>query len=172
MTGRAISAAFLVLAAAGAIAAAPNHRRATPAVGEASSDQPTAAQSQPGDGKLVHLGPDGKLVYQPHDAQGDEIPDFSNCGYGGGGIKIPDVPVKLTLGPVAGIGDDTLRVQHAIEQLSAMPLDADGFRGTLLLIRRISRATRPAAHAAGLRSEVEKADAGSGASTRGVAHLE
>src|SRR5581483_6353718 len=125
-------AAILLLSAA-AIAAVPKKRGTTPAADEAAGDQPTAAQSQAGDSKLVHLGPHGKLVYQPYDAQGDQIPDFSNCGYGGGGVKIPDVPVKLTLHPQAGSGDDTSRVQRAIEQVSAMPLNADGFRGALLL---------------------------------------
>ena len=84
---------------------------------------------------LVHIGKDGKLVYEPYDAQGDTIPDFSNCGYRGGGVKIPDVPVKVTVGPVAGSADDTDRIQHAIAQVSAMPMNSEGFRGAVLLTR-------------------------------------
>jgi hypothetical protein len=81
---------------------------------------------------LVHPGPDGKLVYVP-DAQGNVIPDFSNCGYMGGGVPIPDVPVKATVEPAEG--DCGPRIQAAIDQVSALPLDANGFRGAVLLKR-------------------------------------
>jgi len=50
----------------------------------------------------VHLGDDGKLVYTP-DERGNRIPDFSRCGYMGGGVKLPDVPVKITLEPREGM---------------------------------------------------------------------
>ncbi len=83
---------------------------------------------------LVAPGSDGKLVYTPWDSQGDTIPDFSNCGYEGGGVKIPDVPVKLTVQSGGG-SDDTTRLQKAIDQLSKMPLDSQGFRGALLFAR-------------------------------------
>lgn len=134
MTKPASGAILLACVAAAAVAAAPN-RHGLPAARESGGDQPTAANSASGDSKLVHVGPGGKLVYQPYDTQGDQIADFSNCGYGGGGVKIPTVPVKLTLKSQAGGGDDTSRLQRAIEQVSAMPLDADGFRGALLLSR-------------------------------------
>jgi hypothetical protein len=84
---------------------------------------------------LVHLGKDGKLVYEPYDSQGDTIPDFSNCGYMGGGVRIPDVPVKATIEPMVGSSDDTDRIQNAINEVAAMPLDSDGFRGAVLLKR-------------------------------------
>src|ERR1700683_1229339 len=73
---------------------------------------------------LVHLDKDGKLVYEPYDEQGDTIPDFSNCGYMGGGVKIPDVPVKATVEPITGSSDDTDRIQRAIKEVSAMPLNS------------------------------------------------
>src|SRR2546427_691522 len=76
----------------------------------------------------------GKLVYQPYTDQGDTIPDFSNCGYMGGGVKIPDVAAKITLRPETG-GDDTSRIQQAIDQLAAMPAGHDGFRGAIVLAR-------------------------------------
>ncbi|WP_263415979.1 hypothetical protein [Terriglobus albidus] len=79
---------------------------------------------------LVHPGPSGKLVYTA-DAQGNTIPDFSNAGYGGGGVPIPFVPTRETIWPVAG--DNAANLQAAIERVSALPLDADGFRGALLL---------------------------------------
>lgn len=115
------------------------------------------AQHQKLNQASVELGPDGKLVYTP-DERGNLIPDFSRCGYMGGGVKIPDVPVKLTLEPrpgmpkelaeydpenpqAAGEGDDTQRIQEAIDEVSAMPLDKNGFRGAVLLKRGVYRTT-------------------------------
>src|SRR5918993_2542279 len=72
------------------------------------------ARAPAGYSQLVFPGPDGKLQYKP-DENGNTIPDFSNCGYGGGGAAIPDVAVKATLTPAAANakGDDTPRVQKA-----------------------------------------------------------
>src|SRR5207249_3828681 len=71
-----------------------------------------AAQS-----KLISLDRDGKLHYQP-DANENTIPDFSNCGYMGGGVELPDVPVKATIEPSSSSKDDTDRIQKAIDQVS------------------------------------------------------
>ena len=87
----------------------------------------------PQNSKLVYPGPDGRLVYVP-DEKGNIIPDFSHCGYMGGGVALPDVPVAMTVQPQAE-GDDTARLQAAIDDVSARALDANGFRGTLLLKR-------------------------------------
>ncbi|MHC4506343.1 MAG: hypothetical protein ACYTFI_23865 [Planctomycetota bacterium] len=86
--------------------------------------------------KLVGTGPGGKLAYKPFDGNGNIIPDFSNCGYMGGGVKIPDVPVRATLTP-SRIGsatgaDDTARLQAAIDRVAKLPARG-GFRGTVLL---------------------------------------
>ena len=78
----------------------------------------------------VYPGANGKLLYIP-DEQGNIIPDFSHAGYGGGGIALPYVPVKETLWPVKG--DDASNIQAAIDRISNLPLDANGFRGALLL---------------------------------------
>jgi hypothetical protein len=78
----------------------------------------------------VYPGPDGRLVYVP-DEQGNTIPDFSYAGYGGGGTPIPSVPVKETVWPVAG--DNTANLQAAIDRVSALPLDKNGFRGAVLI---------------------------------------
>src|SRR5476651_868243 len=67
--------------------------------------------------KIVYPGKDGKLVYVP-DENGNTIPDFSNCGYMGGGVKLPDVPVQATVNP--GEGDAGARIQAAIDKVSAM----------------------------------------------------
>src|SRR5689334_14941240 len=41
------------------------------------------------------------------------LPDFSNCGYGGGGVELPNIPVRTTLKPAAG--DATARIQAALD---------------------------------------------------------
>ena len=78
----------------------------------------------------VYPGIDGKLVYVPDD-QGNIIHDASHAGYGGGGVAIPTVPIKETIWPVAG--DNTANIQGAITKVAALPLDRNGFRGTVLL---------------------------------------
>lgn len=111
---------------------------------------------QPGRSSLVFPGPDGKLQYKPYTDKGDTLPDFSHCGFGGGGVAIPSVPVRLTVFPEPGSGDDTARLQTAIDQLSAMPVDAAGTRGALLLKRgeyRVKGSLKIAASGMVLRGE-------------------
>jgi hypothetical protein len=85
---------------------------------------------------LVAIGKDGKLVYTPHANVGETatvnvIPDFSRCGYQGGGVRIPDVPVKATVEP--GEGSARARIQAAIDAVSKLPPDQNGFRGAVLI---------------------------------------
>ena len=85
---------------------------------------------------LVYEGPDGHLVYETYANEGQSnsvniIPDFSHCGYMGGGVPIPDVPVVTTLSPRNG--DDTQMIQDAIDYVSSLSPDANGFRGAVLL---------------------------------------
>jgi hypothetical protein len=82
--------------------------------------------------RWVYPGDDGQLVYET-DARGNRIPDFSNAGYMGGGVAIPDVEAKITLDPAEG--DDTERLQAAIDEVAGMELDENGFRGAILLTR-------------------------------------
>ncbi len=82
--------------------------------------------------KLIYPGPDGKLVYKP-DPNGDFIPDFSMCGYMGGGVPLPVLPVKVTVQPGDGRTDDRARIQAAIAAVSKLSPDASGFRGAVLL---------------------------------------
>jgi len=79
---------------------------------------------------MVYPGTDGKLVYVP-DKDGNTIPDYSYAGYMGGGVALPYVPVKETVYPVEG--DAAPVIQTAIDRVSAMPLDKDGFRGAVLI---------------------------------------
>ncbi len=78
----------------------------------------------------VFPGPDGKLVYKS-DAQGNRIPDFSNVGYRGGGVPLPELPVKAVVEPAPG--DAGARIQAAIDEVSKLPADANGWRGAVLL---------------------------------------
>ena len=88
------------------------------------------AQDIPPTTSLVYPGVDGKLVYV-RDSLGNKIPDFSNAGYKGGGVSIPTVAIKATVWPV--LGDNAEHIQKVIDSVSALPLDANGFRGAILL---------------------------------------
>ena len=78
----------------------------------------------------ARLQPDGSLTYQ-EDENRNRIPDFSHAGYRGGGVAIPDIPVRATLSPIDG--DNTSHIQDAIDAVSAMDADSEGFRGAVLL---------------------------------------
>jgi hypothetical protein len=98
------------------------------------------AQDLPPATSLVYPGVDGKLVYVG-DSLGNRIPDFSNAGYKGGGVVIPIVAIKETVWPLPGNNADN--VQAAIDRVSALPLDAHGFRGTVLLKMGIYELEKP-----------------------------
>ena len=78
---------------------------------------------------LVSLGTNGKLVYKP-DNKGNQIPDFSGVGYKNSDTAIPTYAIVKTVYPVSG--DNLLNVQTAINQVAAMPVGTDGFRGAIL----------------------------------------
>jgi hypothetical protein len=80
------------------------------------------------------LNEEGRMVYLT-DYKGNRIPDFSHVGYMNGEVDIPIVPVKKVLEPQEG--DDTKRIQLAIDELAALPLDQNGFRGAVLLKKGI-----------------------------------
>ena len=102
----------------------------------------------------VYPGADGRLVYKTTPA-GDHIMDFSTAGYMGGGVVLPDVPVRVTVMPptsevswtsvirsgnvdkmkgtdASSNVDATAVIQEAIDFVSKMPL-TNGFRGAVLL---------------------------------------
>src|SRR5687768_9128688 len=79
----------------------------------------------------VAPGADGHLIYKPT-WNGDRVADFSNVGYQAGKQAIPtDLPVMATVAPVAG--DDGDAIQTAIDAVSILPLDENGFRGVVQL---------------------------------------
>lgn len=81
----------------------------------------------------VALDGDGRLQYQA-DPFGNVVPDFSLAGYRHGGVALPVAPVVERLTPGDGTGDDTARIQAAIDKVAALPEDSDnGIRGAVLL---------------------------------------
>lgn len=80
---------------------------------------------------LLYVNAEKKLAYTP-DSLGNRIPDFSYCGYKASEQPIPMVDVKVVV-PVK-TGDATARIQAAIDYVSKLPLDANGFRGAVLLL--------------------------------------
>ncbi|MBX6315545.1 MAG: pectate lyase, partial [Isosphaeraceae bacterium] len=81
--------------------------------------------------QYVGLDGSGKLVYEA-DERGNRVPDFSHCGYGGGGVAIPNVPARVVVAPAPG--DAGPRIQAAIDHVSGLPADEHGFRGAVLLL--------------------------------------
>jgi hypothetical protein len=85
--------------------------------------------------RWVYPGPGGKLVYMALPT-GEKIMDFSHAGYMGGGVALPTVAVQKAIEPSGG--DDTARIQAAIDAVAALPLK-DGFRGAVLLAPGVYR---------------------------------
>jgi len=88
----------------------------------------------------VFQGPDGRLQYQT-DSQGNGVMDFSYAGYLGGGVALPDVPVQQTVD--ASGSDDTAAIQAAIDAVSALLPDSNGFRGAVLLTAGVFNCAGP-----------------------------
>src|SRR5262245_58233123 len=65
------------------------------------------------------------LLYRA-DTNGNRVPDFSTCGYASGDKDIPNTPVRIVVAPVTG--DETARIQSAIDYVGTLGPDADGIR--------------------------------------------
>lgn len=79
---------------------------------------------------MVQVDDDGCLSY-PEDENGNRIPDFSFVGYKNGSEDLPTVEAKLNIQPIAG--DNTAHIQSAIDQVAALPVGVNGFRGAVIL---------------------------------------
>lgn len=88
------------------------------------------AQNELGPISPIQIAKDGQLSYHV-DTNGDRVPDFSYCGFMASEKAIPDVAVKLIVPAING--DATQQIQRAIDYISSLPLDREGFRGTVLL---------------------------------------
>ncbi len=93
------------------------------AIGDETSAGETPSQ-------IVASDASGKLIYEV-DARGNRIPDFSCCGYRGGGVAIPDAPVRVVVTPAEGDAGPT--IQAALDRVAQLPADAHGLRGAVLL---------------------------------------
>jgi hypothetical protein len=80
--------------------------------------------------KPIFVDQNGKLSYTP-DAQGNRIPDFSFAGYQSADKEIPEVAAIIKV-PIK-IGDATPTIQKAIDYVSNLPINKDGFRGAIIL---------------------------------------
>jgi hypothetical protein len=78
----------------------------------------------------VFYGDDGHLHYTS-DADRNRVPDFGFAGYHFGERALPSYPEVKRIGP--GDGDDTARLQAAIDEVGERRPDADGVRGALVL---------------------------------------
>ena len=76
----------------------------------------------------VRIGQEGKLVYST-DSLGNQIPDFSYCGYHVSEQQIPFVKTLVVL-PLTS-EDITADLQKAIDYVASLPLGKDGFRGAI-----------------------------------------
>jgi hypothetical protein len=78
---------------------------------------------------LVYLDSNGKLVYTP-DSKGNIVPDYSGVGYRNSEYPIPTVGVVKIVNPVDG--DNLTNIQNAINEVSLLTPDSNGFRGAIL----------------------------------------
>ncbi|MFG2905180.1 hypothetical protein ACGF13_08980 [Kitasatospora sp. NPDC048286] len=106
-----------------------------------------AADPRPNPGKAAPDATDwlklagGRLVYG-QDAQGNRIPDFSYAGYRNGTQPLPTAKVAVTLDPAPN-GDDSDRIQQALDKVAALPQGQDGLRGAVLLTAGTYRVGKP-----------------------------
>jgi hypothetical protein len=80
--------------------------------------------------RVIQQGRDGKLGYFTSE-RGDRVPDFSHAGYAGSDKTIPNVPVRVVIAPKPG--DQTARIQSAIDYVANLAPDEHGVRGAVLL---------------------------------------
>src|SRR5699024_5087062 len=65
------------------------------------------------------------------DELGNRVPDFSYAGYMAGNKPIPNAPIKIVV-PLKE-GDDTRRIQSALDYVASLPVNDRGLRGAVLL---------------------------------------
>ena len=75
------------------------------------------------------------------DSRGNRLLDFSYCGYAGSDRQIPDVKGAIYVGWEEG--DNSERIQRAINYVATLPLGADGIRGAVILGKGTFEIDRP-----------------------------
>lgn len=83
-------------------------------------------------GMPVHITPDRHLEYGAY-PNGDRVPDFSWCGYRHSETPIPFVKAVVRVAAPTEDTDATQLLQQAIDYVSLLPQQADGFRGAIEL---------------------------------------
>lgn len=83
------------------------------------------------DSSILFFNNSNQLTYVS-DKDGNHIPDFSFAGYKNGDAVLPNVAVVKQISPI--VGDNTVHIQAAIDEVEALPLNANGHRGALLLL--------------------------------------
>ncbi len=78
---------------------------------------------------VVYLEQD--LLAYTSDEKENIVPDWSYVGYHNGEKLIPNISVVKTISPISG--DNYEHIQNAIQEVEALPQNADGIRGALLL---------------------------------------
>src|SRR5262249_2283763 len=86
----------------------------------------------PTESPIISVGRDDHLVYD-RDQHGNRVPDFSHCGYAGGDRPIPHAPVRVVISPAKG--DSAAPIQKALAYAAGLPLDTNGLRGAVLLLK-------------------------------------
>lgn len=124
-----------------------------------------AAEPRPGrtagQSVLVEVRPEGALHYRAYSDRGDVLPDFSAAGYGGGGVPLPDAPVRRVVEVGPADEDASGRIQAALDEVANLAPDASGLRGAVLVRRgrhRLERPLRIAADGVVLRGEGDGED--------------
>ncbi|SFM30139.1 F5/8 type C domain-containing protein [Paenibacillus sp. 1_12] len=91
----------------------------------------------------LQLDGSGKIFYAP-DYKGNQVMDYSAVGYQGGGVAIPNVPVRVKVAPLANNTEDSWQaIQDAIDYVSIYPIQSDGFRGAVYLEPGVFRISKP-----------------------------
>jgi hypothetical protein len=83
------------------------------------------------DTNAVRFTSSGQLQYIPDPQTGHCIPDFGSVGYMNGAVRLPAIATVETVNP--GSGDDTPRIQAAINRVGTRPIGANGYRGAVEL---------------------------------------
>ncbi|MBW8191756.1 hypothetical protein K0504_11985 [Neiella marina] len=76
----------------------------------------------------------GRYANRQDDRRVHLLPDFSYAGFHKGGIALPaydELPIAKTLTPQTG--DNSQQIQQAIDEVSRLPLNSQGYRGVVLL---------------------------------------
>ena len=82
----------------------------------------------------------GAIIYH-QDQKGNRLLDYSYCGYRNSEKAIPNIENVIFISWKSG--DNTRRIEKAIEYVSSLPLNNDGYRGAVLLDKGVFEISSP-----------------------------